>query len=206
MSAPRRPPPVVVPPQRSVPPRGVVARGWRLARRWRRVGAIVATVLAVVGVVGAVGLAVVAERHPGAPRRMRAVAAGVARRLAAVLPGGDTSGGTDPGSPARPGRLACTAAVTVGAPGELRAVATLGAAERATVLFRWDEGRAGARAERQAVQALAVERGVAPRPVGGDGDLAVTADGATLRALTTRAPGAVAQLAVAGTRELCVLD
>jgi len=50
------------------------------------------------------------------------------------------------------------------------------------------------------------QRGAVVAAVGRRGAVATTADGATLRALASRAPGAAAQLAAAGTRELCALD
>lgn len=193
---PRRQPPILVPGA----PRTSAARD----RRWLRVGIVAAVVLAVLGVVGVVGLVATGRRQPGT--RVRALAAGAARRMAAALPGGAAGAVDRTESSGRAARLACVPAVTVGAPGDVRALTSLGAAERATALLHWDGGRAEARAEGQAVREIAAQRGVTPLAVGGDGDLAVTADGSTLRALATRAPGATAQLAVSGTRELCVLD
>jgi hypothetical protein len=95
-------------------------------------------------------------------------------------------------------------AVAAGAPGELRTVARLAAGERATAVFQWAPGRGAA--ERGALRARAAQRSVAVTPLGSRGAVALTADGATLRDLAARAPGGSAQLAAAGTRELCVLD
>jgi hypothetical protein len=179
-----------------VPPRGPAAR--RRRRAWAVAGA--AGALALVAA-GAAGAAFVLDRHPGAPARLRALVAGGARRAAAL---GD--GGAGVSQPPRPGRLACVPAVTVGRPGELRPLPALGAPDRATALWQWPRGAGSAGRERQALRDLAGARALAVVPVGRGGALAVTADGATPRALAARAPGATAQLAAAGTRELCVLD
>jgi hypothetical protein len=155
--------------------------------------------------VGAAGAAFVLDRHPGAPSRLRALAAGAVRRLTAFLPGAGEAAAAAV-QPRRPARLACTAAVAVGGRGELRPVTTLGAADRATVLFQWAPRSTRADAERRAVRALAAQRCATVVAVGRRGAVATTADGATVRALAARAPGASVQLAAAGTRELCVLD
>jgi hypothetical protein len=168
--------------------------------------AVLAGAAAALVALGAAGAALVVERHPGAPGRLRAVAAGGVRRLTGDSPAAGGPDGAAAPQPRRPARLACVPAVAVGRPGELRSLAGLGAAERATALFQWAPGRATAAAERGAVQALGAQRGAAVAAVGRRGAVAATADGATLRALAARAPGAAAQLAAAGTRELCALD
>jgi hypothetical protein len=190
---PNRPPPILVP----AAPRGTAAR----RRRRTRVAVAGAVVLAAV----AAGVAAAArglERRPGAAARISALAAGGKRRAAAAFGGGDDADGPQP---ARRGRLACVPAVTVGAPGELRPVATLGPGDRATAIFQWPPASRAAGTERQAVRTLASARGVAVATAG-RGAVVATADGPTLRALAARAPAAAVHLAVAGTRELCVVD
>jgi hypothetical protein len=154
------------------------------------VGAAVALVGA-----GALGAALLLDRHPGAAARLRALFARAEHQVADAVAGAG-----------RPPSLACTPAVAVGAPGELRTLGALGPADRATALLRWAPGTAGAGAERQAVRAYAASRGIAVVPLGKRGAVAVTSDGPALRALAARAPRATPQLAAAGTRELCVLD
>lgn len=152
--------------------------------------------------VGAIATARVLDRHPGAAARLSALAAGGTRRAAAAF-GGDDADGAQPG---RARRVACVPAVTVGAPGELRPLAGLAAGDRATAIFQWPAGRAGAGPERQAVRTLAAARGVTVAALGRGGAVVATADGPTLRALAARAPAAAVHLAVSGTRELCVVD
>lgn len=189
------PPPIVLP---------TAPRGGRRPRRARLAAAALALVLLVA--LGAAGAALVVARHSGAPARLRWLAMDGLGRARALVAGGAGPLGSGRATAPRPGRLACTPAVAPGARGELRTVAQLAAGERATAVFQWAAGRAGAAAERGALRALATARGFAAMPLGRHGAVAVTADGATLRALAARAPGAPPQLAAAGTRELCVLD
>ena len=97
--------------------------------------------------------------------------------------------------------LRCVPARTVGAPGTLLAVDSVPASSTATALFMWPRS-GNASAEMRALRALRAtgvsELSGTPRA------LALTADGGVLREARRAAPTASAQLAVSGTKELCV--
>lgn len=163
-------------------------------RSWRAIGALFAT-----GAMLVLGAAIFIAVRPH--DRARAMAGLRSLPLRVRL----AHASLERDQPRRPALLRCAPARTTGAPGELLSIHDVPGDATASALFVWPAAReAAAAAELRALRALAGSDALRELP-GRPRAAVLTARGGLLRAAPRVTPSATVQLAVSGTRELCVV-